>query len=339
MGFNVRHSGLYFGQEEIENAQSQRDKNEDLQAAWQWLLAKPGDVIKESQPEEKDAEPEQLIKGDLSDAGKLIEAAFRYRFAEDDAAGQMALAILDKGFGLDEQATLFETITNALTAAHAFEIIRDLLPETDAWLSDFANFTSNLLDNAEEAGFIEQLYLLTLRIVSAVLLEDESGFEAGITQFKQVIDAEVHPEGYFKSLAKALVTQPKPKEEAFRDMVLACAALTMASEAAHQAGEKLWNYENRDVGLNTAITYLVYYYFYPAKWRWGEDELSEEHTAAIFAETGAWIEISTRRINPRGVELLLEEQRPFFNPYMGGLTTLSHIQKAKRWRFGLFGKA
>ena len=62
MGFEIKHSALYFGQSEIDNARSEREKNEDLQTAWQWLLAKPGDVIKERKAKDKDAEPEQVMK-------------------------------------------------------------------------------------------------------------------------------------------------------------------------------------------------------------------------------------------------------------------------------------
>lgn len=333
VGFDIKHSALYFGQAEIDNAQSQREKNDDLQTAWKWLLAKPGDVIKEREAKDKDAEPEQVIKDELSQAGELIEAAFRYRFTDDDSAGKLATDILATGFGLTDKASLLETLLDTVTVAHAFEMMRDFLPETDVWLKDFSDFTDSLLENYDEASFVEQLWLITVKIVSAVVLEDKSRFDEGVDMVKQVINTQLHPEGYFKPLS----IEPGTKEVAYKEMVLACAALSLASEAATQAGENLWKYENRDVGLNTAITYLVYYYFYPAKWRWGDDELTDAHTQAIFTDYGAWIEISTGQVNPRGVELLLEEQRPFFDPYTGGLTTLSHIKMERRWRFGLFG--
>lgn len=333
MEFDIKHSALYFGQDEIDNAQSQREKNEDLQLAWQWLLAKPGDVIKERKAKDKNSEPEQVIKPELSQSGELISSAFRYRFAEDKSAGQRAVEILSSGFGLNDKATLLETVIDIVTVAQAFEMMRDLLPERDAWLANFSDFTNSLLENYESAGFIEQVWLITLKIASAVVLEDQSRFEEAVNQVKDVINTQLHPEGYFKPLSE----NPTTKEVAFKEMVLACGALTLASEVATQAGENLWKYENRGLGLNTAITYLVYYYFYPKKWRWGDEELTDEHTQAIFTESGAWIEISTGRVNPRGVELLLEEQRPFFSPHMGGLTTLSHIKMEKPWSFGLFG--
>lgn len=329
----IEHLGLYFGQAEIDNAKSQRAKQDDLQSSWQWLLASDGEIIKERKPIEKDADPVQVIKPVLSTEQALIEQAFRYRFADDAQAGQSATEYLLNDFRLADRATLLETITHALLGAHAFEMVRELMPHADSWLGNFSDFTESLLQAYDEAPYLDKLWLITLSIASGVVLEDASRFEDGIALFRHVIDKDVHPEGYFKPL----VTDAKVKETAFRDMVLACAALTLAAEAATQAGDNLWHYEKWDVGINTAVTYLVYYYFYPDKWRWGEDDLTEEQTREIFAQLGAWIEISTRRMNPRGVELLLEDQRPFFNAYMGGLTTLSHFKTEKPKRFGLFG--
>ncbi len=332
MTFVVNHLGLYFEQNDIDNARSQRDKQDDLQSAWQWLLAASGDVIKERKPIQKDSDPEQVIKPMLSTNGTLIEAALRYRFANDALAAQTATQLLADGFGLQDGATLFDTITSTLTAAHAFEMLRDTYPNPEQWLQQFDDFTASLLQADAENRTVDHFWLLTLKIVSAIVLDDETRFTEGIATYKQIIDTQIHPEGFFKPLSQVA----EDKASAFRDMVLACAALTLAAEAATHAGENLWQYENRDVGLNTSVTYLVYYYFYPDKWRWGTDELTNEYTEAIFAELGAWLEISTRRLNPRGVELLLEEQRPFFNPYMGGLTTLTHIKTEKPRRFGLF---
>lgn len=333
MTFQTNHVGLYFAQSDIDNAQSQREKEEDLKVAWQWLLASDGRLLKERKPIQKNAEPIQVVKQALTASETLIQDAFRYRFADDTKAGQSAVKRLQAEFALADQATLLETIQYVLLLAHAFEMLRDLIPNTATWLQSFADFTGSLLDAYERASYQEKLWLMTLSVVSGVVLDDSKRFDAGVALFKEVIDTGVHPEGYFK----LLVVNATDKESAFKDMVLACAALTLAAEAATQAGENLWQYEKRDVGLNTSVTYLVYYYFYPDKWRWGEGEMSDEYTQAIFTDIGAWLEISTRRVNPRGVELLLEDQRPFFNAYMGGLTTLSHIKTEKPRYFGLFG--
>jgi hypothetical protein len=226
-----------------------------------------------------------------------------------------------------EQATLFETISTTVAAAHLAEMLHPFVSE--AWRAEYAELSATVL--ATEASPLEKLWLIALTIVSGVVLEDEQRIEQGAAQFRKAVDEQIHPEGYLKPLVEGAKEAPP----VFREMLLGLGALSLAAEAGEQIGLKLWNYELRDVGLNTAASYLVYYYFYPDKWRWGTG-LSEADTQANFAEYGAFMEMLTSHVNPRGVELLLEEQRPFFSPTLGGLTSLSHSTTAKRKR-GFFG--
>ncbi|MGJ3238155.1 MAG: alginate lyase family protein [Anaerolineae bacterium] len=333
MTFQIVHSALYFTDNEIDIARSERGKHDHLQAAWSWLLATSGDVLKETKPTEPDGEPIQHIKPWLTQNGQLIEAAFRHRFDQQAPALAQTKALLGQGLGLQDQESLFETITVTLAAAHAVEMVRADFPEASRWLARFDRFSASLQSAHDQASWLDQQWLMVLDIVAGVLLDDHDRLQSAMTRYQHVIDSAIHPEGYFKPLA----SNPPNAERAFHEMTLACAALTLTAEAAAHVDMQLWQYENRDVGINTAITYLVYYYFYPDKWRWGEETLNEEQTQAIFRADGAWLEMATRRVNPRGVELLLDDQRPFFNPYMGGLTTLSHFKTEKRRRRGLFG--
>ncbi len=191
----IEHLGLYFGQAEIDNAKSQREKQEDLQSAWQWLLASEGEIIKERKPREKDADPALVVKPVLTTEQALIEQAFRYRFADDNHAGQSVAQFFQNNFNLADQSSLFETITHTLLVAHAFEIVRELIPDADSWLGNFSDFTDSLLQAYDEASYLEKLWLITLSIVSGVVLEDASRFEDGIALFRHVIDKDVHPEG------------------------------------------------------------------------------------------------------------------------------------------------
>jgi hypothetical protein len=173
--------------------------------------------------------------------------------------------------------------------------------------------------------------LLTLEIVAAIVLDEEGRFSPAVDQFRHIIDHDIHPEGYIKPVITA-----EPEEQAtFQDMFLTLAALTLAAEAATQAGVDLWAYEKREVGLKTVAAYLLYYYFYPEKWHW-KTAPTEEETRQLFKQYGAFMEIVTYRGQPRGVEMLLDEQRPLFSGLVGGLTTLTHskISKRKRRWFG-----
>lgn len=332
MNFQAEHIGLYFGQSQIKNVQEQYRNYQDLTIAWQWLQANSDEIVGETKPQNQYEEARQIIKPQLDSLGHAIEAGFRYRFLEDKTAAEQVISELETSIGLSEQSTLLETIQSTLTAAHCFEMVRETFDDSEQWLNEFALFTDKLIKSTDEASSLEQLWLITLKIVSGVVLENKSHFNAGITAYHQAIDEHIHPEGYIKPIVK----DEEDAVKAYREMTLACAALVLATEAASQAGYDLWSYKSRDVSINTAATYLVYYYFYPDKWRWGEG-LIESETQAIFRDYGAWMDIICHHVMPRGVELLLSQQRPFFNPYMGGLTTLSHFKTKGHKRWGLFG--
>ena len=325
MTFHPQHIGLYFGQTQIDEANKQRETDANLQDAWQWLLASPGEVVCEIKPLKKQDEPQIVYKPQLSAMDAAIAAAFRYCFDDDEASGQQAAQALTDT--LQDKNTLLATIMDTLAAAHLFEMMRPLTDE--AWCQPFAQYTDTLLQ-ANHPTYVEQVWLMTLGMVAGIVLEDEARVGQATQRFQQIVMEDIHPEGFVRPAVE------KVKSDSFRRMTLTVAALSLAAEAATQAGVDLWAYEHREVSVNTAATYLVYYYFYPEKWRWEDAGLSEEKTQAIFRQYGAFIEMLTYRTHPRGVELLLEQQRPFFSAAVGGLTTLSHskTQKRKRRWFG-----
>jgi hypothetical protein len=323
MAFQPEHSGLYFGQVELEQARNLRDSDANLQMAWQWLRAKSGDVIREIKPDKRGGEATIIRKPALSPLEEAVANGMCYRFMHDTQAGTQAAAYLKSA--LQDKSTLLETVMATVAAAHIYEMVRPLAG--DSWLKQFSVYVDSLVA-AHEPTYLERIWLMTLSVVAGIVLDDEPRFQQGIDQFRHIIDNDIHPEGYIKPLISADQTAT------FRDFTLAAAALTLAAEAATQAGVNLWAYEKREVGVNTVATYLVYYFFYPEKWHW-QEQFTEADTQAIFKQYGAFIEMVTYRGYPRGVEMLLEQERPLFSS-LGGLTTLSHIkaQKPKRRWFG-----
>jgi len=330
MTLQIQHRGLYFSTAQIQAAKEQRADNPALQMAWQWLQAVPGDLLREEKPKQAGDAPLQIHKPQLRGLAATMEAAFRFCFDGDEAAGLQAVEALYADRGLYDAQTRLETLMHILASAQIYEMLHqhsDFGRIRAAWHDSFADFSGSLL-NTENPTPLEALWLLTLRIVRGIVLEDEAGFNTGVADFRRAVDTQIHPEGYLRF---ATDEQDGPT---FERHVLGAAALSLAAEAATHAGTALWTYENRDVGVNTAATYLVYYYFYPDKWRWS-DHLDEDETARIFRLYGAFIEMVTYHANPRGVELLLELQRPFFSVACGGFTTLSHgtTQKRKKRRW------
>lgn len=333
---NTERPGLFIDNDNIRAAHQQDD--DALKLAWEWLAAPAGTVLREASSPDDDApdapDQRQVIKPELGAPATIQLDALRYRFADDAAAGQRAADAL-LALQIDAHPSLQAAIGTAIMLADVSLLLGGqpaFEPKRAAFLDDWAGFAAELLQT--EAPVDDQYWQIALQIAAGVALDDETHLHSGADAFRQVIDEHIHPEGYFKSLAEAEVT------DSFSRHMDAVRALTLAAEAATQSGVDLWDYARRDVSLNTAATYLVYYYFYPEKWRW-RDELTTDDTTRIFAERGAFIEIVTYRGYPRGVELLLEEQRPLYDALGGGLTTLTHYPTLKRSprkkRGGLFG--
>lgn len=336
---NSDRIGLFIDTDNLRAAQ-QRD-DDALKLAWAWLEAPAGTVLREASTSD-DAQPDvpderQIIKPEVGLPGSIQLDALRYRFADDAAAGQRAADAL-LALQVDAHPSLQAAIGMAIMLADASLLLGGLPAfeaQRAAFVNDWAGFAADLLQT--QAPIDDQYWQIALQIASGVMLGDATQLHTGVDAFRRVIDEHIHPEGYFKPLAEPEVT------DSFSRHVDAVRALTLAAEAATLSSVDLWGYARRDVSLNTAATYLVYYYFYPEKWRW-RDELTTDDTAQVFAERGAFIEIVTYRGYPRGVELLLDEQRPLYDAFGGGLTTLTHYptqkprQRKKRGGlFGLFG--
>jgi len=322
-------SGLYFGDEQIAYARANREKDADLRTAWDWLLADAGSLVTEKKPHKKAKETIPIHKPALGGLSAALEAGFRFRFADDEIAGERAAgALLRDGREWQQQDTLQASLMQTAATMQLFALVQPLLEaDAAAWREQQLAWVAHLIDQELQATYVERCWLTLLRITGGLLFDQEAWFEAGAAQYRQVIDNDIHPEGYLRPA----VERKQPDGDSLLRMLLAVDALSLGAEAAYHAGTDLWGYQNRDVGLNTAVTYLVYYYFYPDKWRWDEG-LTVEEVQPLYKQHGAFIEIAASHDYPRGVEILLEAERPFFSTYAGGLTTLSHIRTRPRHR-------
>ncbi|QPC84334.1 alginate lyase family protein [Phototrophicus methaneseepsis] len=335
------HYGLFFDQKSVSLAQADPANDEILQAAQAWLKAASGAPLREA-PDSSQVGKDgtrTITKPELDVYGQALNDGLLYRVEGDDEAGIRAVRALEAGLGYEPSETLLEAIWHIVTASQVFEMVRDheaLAAFADAWLARYQQHVPSLLQ--AEAPPLEQLWQVTLAIVAGVVLEDESLFSQGVSQYKQVIDTQVHAEGYLKFIKTIKDGQ------AFMQQLLAVAALALAAEAATLVGEPLWQYEARGVGMGTATAYIVYYFFFPEKWPW-EEETPEnmptsEQVRDAFRQYGAFVAIAQYRVAPRFAEQLLDEMAPLFSN-LGGLTSLTHqgqdVSQLKRKKFlGLF---
>lgn len=330
------HYGLFFDAEAV--AKSHQDPaDEQISAALSYLTAQPGTLLREVTVHQTDEElPQQIARPDLTPIGQALVDATAYRFLDDSEAGVRAIAPLRYGFGLDRMDDLLMSIWSLISVSQIAEMVRDqpdFLALQSEWLAAYRQKVSELLQ--PDMGHVAHIWQMTLRIVAGIVLEDENLFEEGSTQFKQIINEEVHAEGYLKFIAK------NKDGNSFMYQLLSVAALSLAAEAATHAGERLWQYEQRGVSLTTAVAYIVYYYFFPDKWRWEEDDRlpTAEDVREAFAQYGAFVAIAEHRKQPRFAKELLDEIAPLFSE-LGGLTSLTHYGQAaaepKKKFLGLF---
>jgi hypothetical protein len=307
MTFQTSHFGLYFDRSHKAAVLAQRPAA-PVADAWYYLMSEP---------------PQMPLAA-------LHFHAYRYRLADDSAAGEQALMALHAPY--PEAQTRLEQLRQTIARLHLWEMLRDHPANLASQLPFLPTVEATLADDMEMTP-LEAMWHHTLCITAGVVFNDEPLFERGAAGFRQVIDHDIHIEGYIKSAVNG-----KSEYTFLRQMQMVC-ALTLAAEAATHAGVNLWQYENRGVGVATAAAYLVYYYFYPEKWRWSDmNTLSLETTRQLFREQGAFMEIVTYRTQPRSVELLLEDQRPMFDPLGGGMTTLTHGKFFAPKKRGWFGR-
>jgi hypothetical protein len=300
----TNHCGLFFTPDHIQHARKHRAR-EPFKAAWSLLLSQQ----------------------QTSPLAEALWNGLRWRFDENADAGDAAAVALQNGVGFDLSADTGESLAMMVSLAQSFELARDRFsPEAASiWLNHFQERLNTLNAVNDEWPHYATLWLALLNLCAGVVLESDEWVERGAAVYRQTIEDEVRPQGF---LPKAV--DGNDGGSLWRDLVSVEALVLMAEAAAH-IGLDLWGYQSRGISVVTAGAYLVYYYYYPDKWRW--DTGMDASAAGLFREHGAFFEILNRRAHPRDIGLMLNELRPMYS-LTGGLTTLSHGELTRK---GLFG--
>lgn len=176
---------------------------------------------------------------------------------------------------------------------------------------------------------LDALWFGALQLAVGVIFAEDSALDSGADAYRHAVQKVIHPEGYLRGIADI-----PEAADGYAAQVSGTCALVLMAEMAARKDLDLWSINNRGVTPVTATTYLHFYYFYPEKWIWGAG-LTRDETEAVMRRDGAFIEMVNRRFPVRGIEYLLAELRPFYNPLAGGLTTLTHgvaPETKPRWR-------
>ena len=321
--FQPIHCGLYFTPEHIQRARDQRD-TEPFRTAWAVLRQR-----------------RQVDLLALAQWQGLI-----YRFDADVEAGARAVHILQQDDLMPSNPTNnIELAAAALTQAQCFEMVRDhpALTQPDEWMQHFRGIVENLNNASGGWLYTERVWLNALNLAAGIVLEDEPLFTQAAELFKDMIRQDVHPEGYIRKAAQG------QKHESLMRMLLAAQGLMLTAEMATHAGEDLWAFNERRVSALTPMPYLLYYYYYPEKWRWdaeiegdavpeeGDSHIEIEAAQALYRRHAGMWEMAQRQSGSQDRQMLLDAIRPVYDLWGGGLVTLTHgTPEQKRKRFGLF---
>ena len=308
--FKPQHCGLFFTSEHVEQARRERD-SEPFRAAFLYLRDR----------EQRGPEAAQWH-------------GLRYRFEDDDAAGALAIAALERAIDepLTEDVTYLDAVAQTIMLAQAFEMLRDhpawRLDGQTRWLNLFQDRVGMLSNSPYMDTQVESLWMAALVLVSGILLEREEIFQVGVDVFTSTVDDDISPRGH---IAKAV--EGSDGGSLYRQ-ILSVAALVLMAEAAAHCGVDLWEYNNRGVSVTTAAVYPIYYFYTPERWTWDED-IPLDEAQLLFRRYGGYLEILNHQTRFKDLKPLLEDLRPIYDPHGGGLTTLTHGVSARRRR--LFG--
>lgn len=309
--FQPQHCGLFFTSTHIENAKAARAAA-PLDAAWRTL-----------------EEGRQLDLLALAQWSGLLHSFYGNTEAADRCINLLASGDVRPA----GNAPYFDAVSALVTEIQCFEMVRARAPEAmrAAWLADLAARVGAFNAPAGPLAYHERVWLNLLNLAAGVALEDASLFGESVAAFGTVIADDLHPEGYIP-----LAVKGEDGEGLFR-LLLAVAGLVLTAEAGTHAGADLWAVEARGVSVMTPIPYILYYYYYPEKWRWDPTWPDVETAQSFYRRHAGFWEIVYRHGRSRDVKLLLDELRPIHDVRGGGLTTLTHGVVEEQRRRGLFG--
>ncbi len=303
--FKPQHCGLFFTSEHVEQARRERD-SEPYRSAFLYLRDR----------EQRGPEAAQWY-------------GLRYRFEDDDDAGEVAIAALERSIDepLTEDITYLDAVAQTMMLAQAFEMTRDhpawQLDGQTRWLNLFQDRVDALSNSPYMDTQVENLWMAALVLASGVLLEREEIFQVGVDVFKSTVDDDISPRGH---IAKAV--EGNDGGSLYRQ-ILSVAALVLMAEAAAHCGVDLWAYNNRGVSVTTAAVYPIYYFYTPERWTWDEG-ITLDEAQLLYRRYGGYLEILNRQTRFKDLKPLLEDLRPIYDPHGGGLTTLTHGMPARR---------
>ncbi len=302
--FTPHHCGLFFTHEDVQRIRNER-KREPLLLAWDRLL------------NDEPSDPQDI----------LLVNALRYRLNALLDAGQTAVHLLGR------HVSNVRTSQDIIVCVQCHELLTGQ-PDLDEQSASLLKTLAHVLEANTLNIFADSIWHLAARMAWSIATEQERIFTECVQRFHQIIEHDVHPEGYLPEAVEIA-----PEAAALRSQISSVQALVLMAEMARCVGLDLWSYEQRGVSILTAASYPLYYFFYPRKWPWNGEQwkpsngVDEETAHETFQQHVGYIEMVNRRFDKplRAADMILNELRPVYNRYGGGYVTLTHapVQKSR----------
>lgn len=296
-------SGLFFTKQHLDTARK-NSKREPFKSAFAFLEAKHDFGLMET--------------------AHLDALRYQIHGAKSKTAGHRAVETLQSAqLRLPENAAYLDHLRFTVAFIHLVEMLLDHPLLGDQMKQQSIDLLVNQVKHLNQIDhnlpLHEAVWLALVNTAGGVVLQRDDLFQDGVNLYKQVIDTEIHPQGYIQSIVEI------KDGYSLHRFLLTLQGLSLIAEAVTNTGTDLWKYHNRGVSLMTAGLYPLYYYFYPEQWKW-DAPLPEDETKNLFRHYGSYLEILNFRMGraTKAIDLILADLRPVFDIYGGGLTTLTH---------------
>ena len=304
--------GLYFTAADLQLARNNRE-DEAIRSALTLLKTPPRDALSEA-----------------------YLAALGYRFDGDIESGQRALqALVMSDLGAGTMGVRIILLSSRRSDGWARWLCSLIIPRWAAQESALLGATEAHIDalnhSQEPADLLRDFWLGALNMAAGIILDSADHRERAAALYRRAVDQHIHPEGYLKGIVD--------RENSRRQLRIATVRGLRSGQSCGDGGAR----RPRSLVLQQSCRHAHHrrhLYFLllllPGKMALGTGIDTRTHAELRCEREGAFHGAGqSRRHELHGIEQLLAEQRPFFCPWAGGLTTLTHglvPPKNKRWR-------
>jgi hypothetical protein len=253
-------------------------------------------------------------------AAAMLWSANAYLISRETKYALKVVEIADAWTGslmlINSQQATYEAHWYLQTMAVAAEMINQFRGWNHSKRQAFIDWQverANYLIRAGTSDNNHSYWLACQAMVVGTLAENGELFDYAVRVFKGAIEHDIALDGHM------------PKETARGSFGIhyqnfAIEPLTFLAEMARRQGVNLYSYQSGKVSLKLAIDYFFKYYERPREWPWD----STKQVVSGIPQHFGWLEFAYYEWHSPTYLKWLQRDRPIFDRWCGGVTTLTH---------------